>query len=74
MLGWVVAMPFDVWKTNVQASSDLHIVGSYFTELFHIVRELGPLTLYTGLIPTIARTFSANAALFFGRGDREVNL
>ena len=66
MLGWVVAMPFDVRKTSVQASSDLRIVGSYFTELFHIARERGPLALYTGLIPTIARAFSANAALFLG--------
>ncbi len=59
-------MPFDVRKTNVQASSDLCIVGSYFTELFRIAMELGPLALYTGLIPTIARAFSANAALFLG--------
>ena len=66
MLGWVVAMPFDVRKTNVQAGSDLRIVGSYFLELFCIAREHGPLVLYTGLIPTIARAFSANATLFLG--------
>ncbi len=66
MLGWVAAMPFDVRMTNVQASSDLCIVGSYFPDLFHIARERGPLALYTGLIPTIARAFSANAALFLG--------
>ncbi len=59
-------MPFDMQKTNVQASSDLCIVGSYFTELFRIARERGPLALYTGLIPTIARAFSANAVLFLG--------
>ncbi len=66
MLGWVVAMPFDVRKTNVQASSDLRIVGSYFMELFRIARERGPLVLYTGLIPTIARAFSTNDTLFLG--------
>jgi hypothetical protein len=66
MLGWVVAMPFDVRMTNVQASLDLHIAGSYFPDLFRIARERGPLVLYTGLIPTIARAFSANAALFLG--------
>jgi hypothetical protein len=71
MLGWVVAMLFDVRKTNVQASLDLRIVGSYFTELFCIVRECGPLALYTGLIPTIARAFSANVVLFLGMEMRK---
>ncbi len=66
MLGWVAAMSLDVRMTNVQASSDLRMVGSYFLDLFHITRERGPLALYTGLIPTIARAFSANAALFLG--------
>ena len=64
MLGWVAAMPFNVQMTNVQASSDLRVVGSYFPDLFRIARERGPLALYTGLIPTTARAFSANATLF----------
>jgi hypothetical protein len=66
MLGWVAPMPFDVRKTNVQASSDLRVVGSNFPEFFHIARDRGPLVLYMGLIPTIARAFSTNAALFLG--------
>jgi solute carrier family 25 ornithine transporter 2/15 len=66
MLGWVAAMPFDVRMTNVQVRSDLRIVGSYFPDLFRIVRECGPLALYTGSISTIARAFSVNAALFLG--------
>jgi len=66
MLGWAAAMPFDVPKTNVQASWDTKVVGSYFPELIRIVKERGPLALYTGLIPTIARAFPANAALFLG--------
>mmetsp|Transcript_33534 Transcript_33534/g.81068 ORF Transcript_33534/g.81068 Transcript_33534/m.81068 type:complete len:102 (-) Transcript_33534:414-719(-) len=66
MLGWTAAMPFDVPKTNVQASWDTRVVGSYFPELIRIVKERGPLALYTGLIPTIARAFPANAALFLG--------
>jgi len=41
-------------------------VGSYFPELIRIVKERGPLALYTGLIPTVARAFPANAALFLG--------
>lgn len=66
MLGWTAAMPFDVPKTNVQASWDSRVVGSYFPELIRIVKERGPLGLYTGLIPTVARAFPANAALFLG--------
>lgn len=66
MMGWAAAMPFDVPKTNVQASWDSRVVGSYFPELIRIVKERGPLALYTGLIPTIARAFPANAALFLG--------
>ncbi len=45
---------------------DLRVVGSYFPDLFRIARERGPLALYTGLIPTIAKAFSANATLFLG--------
>ena len=59
-------MPFNVRMTNVHASSDLRVVGSYFPDLFRIAREHGPLALYTGLTLTIARAFSANAALFLG--------
>ena len=66
MLGWTAAMPFDVPKTNVQASWDSKVVGSYFPQLISIAKERGPLALYTGLIPTIARAFPANAALFLG--------
>lgn len=66
MLGWTAAMPFDVPKTNVQASWDSRVVGSYFPELIRIAKERGPMALYTGLIPTIARAFPANAALFLG--------
>eukprot|EP00986_Skeletonema_menzelii_P009608 scaffold4398_cov250-Skeletonema_menzelii.AAC.1 len=66
MLGWVAAMPFDVPKTNVQASWESKVVGSYFPELIRIAKERGVLALYTGLIPTIARAFPANAALFLG--------
>ena len=66
MLGWAAAMPFDVPKTNVQASWDSKVFGSYFPELIKIVKERGPLALYTGLIPCTVRAFPANAALFLG--------
>lgn len=66
ILGWTVAMPFDVPKTNVQSRWDTQVVGSYFPEMGRIVRERGVLGLYNGLWPTLVRAFPANAALFLG--------
>jgi hypothetical protein len=66
MLGWLVAMPLDVPKTNVQARYGTKVIGSYFPELFKIARERGILGLYGGLGPTLLRAFPANAALFLG--------
>ena len=65
-LGWTCAMTFDVPKTNVQASYESKIVGSYLPELFRIARERGLGGLYSGLGPTLVRAFPANAALFLG--------
>lgn len=66
MLGWTFAMPFDVPKTNVQASYESRVVGSYVPQLVSIARERGILGLYQGLGPTLVRAFPANAALFLG--------
>lgn len=66
MLGWGMAMPFDVPKTNVQSRYDTKVVGSYFPELIKIGRERGITGLYSGLGPTLIRAFPANAALFLG--------
>jgi hypothetical protein len=66
MLGWTMAMPFDVPKTNIQARYDTKVVGSYFPELFKIGRERGIVGLFSGLGPTLIRAFPANAALFLG--------
>jgi hypothetical protein len=55
MFGWTCAMPFDVPKTNVQASYETKVVGSYIPELFRIARERGILGLYSGLGPTLVR-------------------
>jgi hypothetical protein len=65
-VGWTVAMPFDVPKTNVQASYETKVVGSYLPELVKIVRTRGIGGLYSGLGPTLVRAFPANAALFLG--------
>jgi solute carrier family 25 ornithine transporter 2/15 len=66
MLGWAVAMPFDVPKTNVQARWDTKVVGSYIPEMIKIGKERGILGFYSGLGPTLVRAFPANAALFLG--------
>ena len=66
MLGWTVAMPFDVPKTNVQSRWDTKVVGSYFPEMISIARKRGIIGLYDGLGPTVLRAFPANAALFLG--------
>lgn len=66
MLGWTVAMPFDVPKTNVQSRWDTRVVGCYFPEMARIIRERGIRGLYSGLGPTLVRAFPANAALFLG--------
>lgn len=66
MLGWAMAMPFDVPKTNVQSRYDTRVVGSYFPELLSIAKQRGITGLYAGLGPTLIRAFPANAALFLG--------
>ena len=66
MIGWTVAMPLDVPKTNVQSRYDCKVVGSYLPEMMRILRERGIQGLYSGLLPTLVRAFPANAALFLG--------
>lgn len=66
MLGWAVAMPFDVPKTNVQSRWDTKVVGSYIPEMIRIGKERGIRGFYSGLGPTLVRAFPANAALFLG--------
>jgi hypothetical protein len=66
MLGWTVAMPFDVPKTNVQSRYDTKVFGSFVPEVRRIFRDRGVRGLYMGLGPTVIRAFPANAALFLG--------
>lgn len=66
MLGWTVAMPLDVPKTNVQASYSTKVIGSYIPEMKRIYQQRGLSGLYSGLGPTLIRAFPANAALFLG--------
>jgi len=66
MMGWTVAMPFDVPKTNVQSKWDTKVFGSYIPEFINIARTRGIGGFYHGLGPTLVRAFPANAALFLG--------
>ena len=66
MLGWTIAMPLDVPKTNIQARWDTHVFGSYIPEVIRIYKHQGILGFYNGLGPTLLRAFPANAALFCG--------
>jgi len=66
MMGWTVAMPFDVPKTNVQSRWDTKVVGSYFPKMAQILKERGIAGFFNGLGPTLVRAFPANAALFLG--------
>lgn len=66
MLGWIVAMPFDVPKTNIQSRYDTYVLGSYFPEMARIYKQHGIAGFYNGLGPTLLRAFPANAALFCG--------
>ncbi len=66
MLGWTVAMPFDVPKTNIQSRWDTKVVGSYVPEMVKIAKTRGIAGFYNGLGPTLVRAFPANAALFLG--------
>lgn len=66
MLGWTLAMPFDVPKTNVQSRYDTKVFGSYVPEMIKIYKSRGITGFYHGLGPTLVRAFPANAALFLG--------
>lgn len=66
MMGWSIAMPFDVPKTNVQVRWCTNVVGSYFPEMIRISQQHGLSGFYNGLGPTLVRAFPANAALFLG--------
>ena len=47
-------------------TSNVQYVGSYFPEFSKIAKQRGIAGLYSGLGPTLARAFPANASLFLG--------
>mmetsp|Transcript_18596 Transcript_18596/g.37263 ORF Transcript_18596/g.37263 Transcript_18596/m.37263 type:complete len:299 (-) Transcript_18596:481-1377(-) len=67
MVGWFVAMPFDVPKTILQSNPNGAVVGDYFKVMGDVVKTRGVVGgLYAGLAPTLLRAFPSNAALFLG--------
>lgn len=66
ILNWLVAIPVDVLKSQLQAAPE----GTYkngIREVFtRMMRTEGVQGLYRGAIPILIRAFPANAACFLG--------
>lgn len=62
---WAVAIPPDVLKSRLQAAPEgtYKGLGDVFVKM---MRDEGPLALFKGFGPIMARAFPANAATFFG--------
>jgi len=61
VIEWNICLPFDTFKTRVQASS-----GSSLRQVWDkLILEQGYTGLYKGYVPVMMRAFPANAAPFF---------
>ncbi|CAL1573647.1 unnamed protein product [Knipowitschia caucasica] len=63
---WLVVYPMDCVKSRIQVMSMTAKQGGFFKTLMTIARTEGVRALYSGLTPTMVRTFPANGALFLG--------
>uniref|UniRef100_A0A3B3ZG45 Uncharacterized protein n=1 Tax=Periophthalmus magnuspinnatus TaxID=409849 RepID=A0A3B3ZG45_9GOBI len=63
---WLVVYPMDCVKSRIQVMSMTGKQGGFFKTLMTIARTEGVRALYSGLTPTMVRTFPANGALFLG--------
>ncbi|KAM4019363.1 mitochondrial ornithine transporter 1-like [Anomaloglossus baeobatrachus] len=61
---WLSVYPVDSVKSRIQVLSLASPTGSFIMLFLHILKTEGFLTLYSGLLPTIIRSFPSNAALF----------
>ena len=61
---WFVAIPADVIKSRLQASTQTNVSG--LAILKSLLKEEGPKALFKGLGPALVRSFPANAACFLG--------
>ncbi|XP_072302431.1 solute carrier family 25 member 15b [Eucyclogobius newberryi] len=63
---WLVVYPMDCVKSRIQVMSMTSKQDGFFKTLMTIARTEGVRALYSGLTPTMVRTFPANGALFLG--------
>ncbi|KAM6969847.1 solute carrier family 25 member 15b [Aplochiton taeniatus] len=63
---WLVVYPMDCVKSRIQVMSMMGKPDGFFATFMTIARSEGVRALYSGLTPTMIRTFPANGALFLG--------
>ncbi|XP_063344099.1 solute carrier family 25 member 15b [Pelmatolapia mariae] len=63
---WLVVYPMDCVKSRIQVMSMMGKQAGFFKTFMTITRTEGVRALYSGLTPTMIRTFPANGALFLG--------
>ncbi|XP_062844720.1 solute carrier family 25 member 15b [Trichomycterus rosablanca] len=63
---WLVVYPMDCVKSRIQVMSMTETPAGFYRTFIHIFRTEGVRALYSGLTPTMIRTFPANGALFLG--------
>ncbi|XP_068600596.1 solute carrier family 25 member 15b [Brachionichthys hirsutus] len=63
---WLVVFPIDCIKSRIQVMSMMNKQAGFFKTFMSVVRTEGWRALYSGLAPTMVRTFPANGALFLG--------
>ena len=62
---WISVFPADVIKSRIQVNSTSELAKKgFFSALISVAREEGVESLYSGLKPTIIRSFFATGALF----------
>ncbi|KAM9441157.1 solute carrier family 25 member 15b [Clarias gariepinus] len=63
---WLVIYPMDCVKSRIQVMSMTQSQAGFYKTFTHIFRTEGVRALYSGLTPTMIRTFPANGTLFLG--------
>ncbi|XP_034034504.1 solute carrier family 25 member 15b [Thalassophryne amazonica] len=61
---WIVTYPMDCVKSRIQVMSMTGKQAGFFKTFWTITRTEGVRAVYSGLTPTLIRTFPANGALF----------
>ncbi|KAL2094451.1 hypothetical protein ACEWY4_009170 [Coilia grayii] len=63
---WLMVYPMDCVKSRIQVMSMAGHQAGFFKTFMDVFRTEGVRALYSGLTPTMLRTFPANGALFLG--------